>query len=338
MTLPHTQARSIDGAAPPDRHREGAPPVLAPDPKTARRPPLLQVQGVSYAYGSAQPPVLRGIDLDVGFGERVAIVGQNGSGKSTLLRVIEGMLRPKTGHVLLYQRPVAFGAHYPGIRVVADFGHETENLGLPSDRRVHDVCAVFERLHANSPAARAEHDRLDQVLQIDALRDRYIGDLSTGQYKKVQWKLALSSPADLLLLDEAFSGLDDACRAWLMAELERPQRAGLALLTITHDPDEVDRLAGRAYRLEAGRLTPLPMLPRVTYRVEIARGEGRRSMLCRPHQWQGLLRAELEGRAPEAFVLRATPLTPDVPLKDPPSDLGGRPPGSASIPSFLHPL
>ncbi|MGV0625890.1 ABC transporter ATP-binding protein [Mycolicibacter minnesotensis] len=195
-------------------------------------------------YGSVT--VLRDIDVSVGDGEFVAVLGRSGSGKSTLLRVLAGLdrldagtvswnsdgNRPRTG--VVFQRPLLM----PWLTVA-------ENVGYA--RRFAAHRADFDQQRATELMAR---------FGVDQLADRYPDQLSGGQAQRVAILRAVATNPRLLLLDEPFSALDPTTRTdlqgWL-AELAAELRVTVVL--VTHDVDEALRLAGRVLLLGAdGRL------------------------------------------------------------------------------------
>ncbi|AEE45569.1 ABC transporter ATP-binding protein [Cellulomonas fimi] len=193
----------------------------------------VRADGVRVRYGDRT--VLDGVDLTVGRGELVALVGRSGSGKSTLLRVLAGLEEPAAGRVTLAGAAgVAFQEHrlLPWRRVAANVG-----LGLP---RAGRTGAVRDALAAVGLADRA---------------DAWPTHLSGGQAQRVALARALVRRPPVLLLDEPFGALDALTRRHSQDLLVRLHaRHGCATLLVTHDPAEAVRLAGRVLVLDAGRV------------------------------------------------------------------------------------
>lgn len=186
--------------------------------------------------------VLRNIDLAVGDGEFVAVLGRSGSGKSTLLRVLAGLEtldagaltwpadgdRPCTG--VVFQRPLLM----PWLNVADNVVYA---------RRFAAHRAGFDQERAAELMAR---------FGVDQLADRYPDQLSGGQAQRVAILRAVATNPRLLLLDEPFSALDPTTRAdlqgWL-AEVAAALRVTVVL--VTHDVDEALRLAQRVVLLGA---------------------------------------------------------------------------------------
>lgn len=163
----------------------------------------LAVRGVEAGYGNVR--VLRGIDVSVRAGERVALVGANGAGKTTLLRTISGLIQPERGRITLDD--VDLG-RVPAHRMVR---HGLAHV--PEGRQVFARQSVLDNLRLGAQAARRAHDgsRLEFVLDLlpqlrGRLRSR-AADLSGGQQQMLALGRALMSSPRLLMVDELSLGL-----------------------------------------------------------------------------------------------------------------------------------
>lgn len=234
-----------------------AEPDLKPSPPAA---PLhfeaeVRLKGISFSYPGRSEPALRGIDLAIRRGERIALVGPNGSGKSTLADLIMGLLEPSAGVVLidgaLLTRDLLPAWH-------RNIAHVPQSPFV-SDSSIAANVAFMDQ----SPNA----GRLEQSLRLTGLNELVaslpdgiatrVGDrgqlLSGGQRQRLALARALYAPAPLLVLDEATSALDPASEAHVLRALEVLQRRGTTILIIAH---RETMLAGcdRVLRLESGRL------------------------------------------------------------------------------------
>jgi manganese transport system ATP-binding protein len=207
-------------------------------------PPLLQAFDLAYAY--ARVPVLNGIDLQVLPGSCTVIRGDNGSGKSTLLQVLQGGLRPSGGWVRLEGRALR-GQR----RRVALVQH-----GAGLNWRYPIRLEAFVALAACGDSRRS-HAALRQ-LRLDALAERPIGCLSTGQRQRALLARALAQRAAVLLLDEPFACLDSASCQHVGAVLHDLVSSGTAVVLSAHG--ELPRLLPprRTYLLQHGSLHPQP--------------------------------------------------------------------------------
>jgi len=192
--------------------------------------------------------VLSGITFRVSPGEYLGIVGPNGSGKSTLVRAILGLLQPDSGSVELFgssldgftqwsrlgylpQRIRLFNPNFPGTV------EEIVRLGLPLDGRGKNAGNV-EKVTAIDYA-------LD-MMGIDHLKKRLIGDLSGGQQQRVLLARAMVNCPELLILDEPTTALDPETREHFYGLVEDLNRnIGTTVLLVTHDTWSIGKYASR---------------------------------------------------------------------------------------------
>jgi ABC-type Mn2+/Zn2+ transport system ATPase subunit len=188
---------------------------------------VLVVDGLAVGYGG--PPVLVGVTFAATRGERVAVLGPNGGGKSTLFRAVLGELAPVRGTVTLRARPGTVP--------------QTERSRLDYPVTALDVALMgtLSRLPWWRRPGRAEHRRAREALGVVGLADHAgagFGELSGGQRQRVLVARALVQDADLLLLDEPFSGVDEPTARRLEALFDRLAGEGRTLLMATHDLDQ----------------------------------------------------------------------------------------------------
>jgi zinc transport system ATP-binding protein len=199
-------------------------------------PPALAFDDVSYAYGLT--PAVDHVSFSVERGEFVALIGPNGSGKTTLIKMALGLERAQSGRVLLLGQPVERFTSWRRVGYVPQFVNafsvrfpatvgEVVSHGL---YRGIDPLALFRR--TLSPA-------VEQALEqagISELRNRLISELSGGQQRRVLIARALVSGAELLVLDEPTTGLDQPGQEQLYALLRRLRAdRGVTILLVTHD-------------------------------------------------------------------------------------------------------
>lgn len=179
-------------------------------------------------------------------------VGSSGAGKTTLLRMINRMVNPTSGKVLIDGEDVA------GLNPVAlrrKIGYVLQATGLLPHRRIADNIASVPRLNGVSKAeARAQALTLLDTVGLDrSLADRYPDQLSGGQQQRVGVARALASDPNILLMDEPFGAVDPIVRLELQDELNRLQ--GLiskTMVFVTHNIDEAFAIADQVVILRAG--------------------------------------------------------------------------------------
>ncbi|WP_346618997.1 ABC transporter ATP-binding protein [Blastococcus montanus] len=224
---------------------------------------LLSLSGISRRVdlpdGSVLP-ILTGVDLEIAPGEHVSIVGRSGSGKSTLLNILGLLDSPTEGRYLLDGEPTVRLRARRRSRLrgeVFGFVFQQFNL-LPRRTAAENVAAplLYARGRDYLHRRRTAREMLDRV-GLGARADQVPERLSGGEQQRVAIARALVRSPRVVLADEPTGALDVETGAQVMALLaEAAAENGAALVTITHDLS-VAALAGRRFRLDAGRLSPL---------------------------------------------------------------------------------
>jgi branched-chain amino acid transport system ATP-binding protein len=211
---------------------------------------LLDVRGLTATYGAG--PVLFGVDLEVGEGELVALIGANGAGKSTLLGVLSGLVRPSAGVVRLAGRDITRAR--PEAIVAAGLAH------VPQGRRLFGTMSVEKNLLLGGyrrPSAEARGDLEWVVGYFPALQDklaRDAGTLSGGEQQMVAIGRGLMARPKLLMVDEPSLGLAPNVVERVVEVVAEINRGGTAVLLVEQDVAVALGAAGRAYVLENGRV------------------------------------------------------------------------------------
>ena len=211
---------------------------------------LLETRALSAGYGQFR--ALFGVDLRVGAGETVAVIGANGAGKTTILRSISGVLRNEPGQVLHRGEPVG---HLPAEAIL-----KRGISMVPEGRRLFPSLTVEENLLIGGQARRASGPwTLDSVYDLfPILRERRRSPataLSGGQQQMVAIGRALMSNPELLLCDEISLGLAPIVIRDIYAALPRIREAGAAIVLVEQDIGRALSVADRVYCLMEGRVT-----------------------------------------------------------------------------------
>lgn len=214
--------------------------------------PIIELSAVAKRYGALA--ALDGVNLAVGQGEFVALVGGSGSGKTTLLKTVNGLIRPDTGRVTVAGEDVADAAPHLLRRHI---GYVFQEVGLFPHLTVAENIAITPKLlgwDAERMAARVEV-LLDLVALPQEVAVRAPAALSGGQRQRVGVARALAAEPKLMLMDEPFGALDPVTRDGLGSDYRAlHERLGLTTVMVTHDMAEAVLLADRIVVLAGGRI------------------------------------------------------------------------------------
>ncbi len=211
---------------------------------------LMRLRGVDFAY-HPERPVLRGCDLSIAPGERIALTGPNGSGKTTILSLVVGLVHPTAGQVEVFGSPRVRERDFHEVRGRAGLLFQDSDDQLFCPTVAEDVAfGPLNRGKTQAEAAAIVARTLDW-LGLSGYESRITYQLSGGEKRLVALATVLAMEPDLLLLDEPTAGLDEATLDRVTGIL-----AGLpqAMLLVSHDRALVDRLATRIVRLADGRV------------------------------------------------------------------------------------
>lgn len=198
--------------------------------------PVIELDGVRVAYRGR--PALEDITLKVHCGERVAVIGPNGAGKTTLFRAILGLVPLSAGRIRLFGGEVKRGCK----RVGYVPQREAVNWDFPITVAEVVMMGRYSRLGWLRQPTAADwavvHDALAQV-EMEAFAERQIGHLSAGQQQRVFIARALAQEAEVLLLDEPFTGVDVTTQHTLFELIDHFRRRDCTVLVATHDLNTV---------------------------------------------------------------------------------------------------
>jgi len=212
---------------------------------------MLKAQQLSVTLGGRR--IINPVDLALGRGEMVGLIGANGSGKSTLLRALAGLLPAESGVVLLGGKPLH---QRPLLEVAQTMAY------LPQSPECHwpltaDRVVALGRLPFHGSSGELDADHVTRALSsVDALhlRERVVSELSGGERARVFLARALAGDPALLLIDEPAAGLDPYHQLQLMELLQVLAREGRGILVVLHDLGLAARFCNRLFVLQQGTL------------------------------------------------------------------------------------
>ena len=207
----------------------------------------VSIRDLSRNFGRRR--ALTRVSLDCRSGEIVGLLGPNGAGKSTLLAILSTLAIPSSGEVLYGGRT----AKHIGAPVRSRIGVLSHDLHLYSELTALENLVFFARLYGVSNPATVAADALRRARLDDRGHD-VVSGFSRGMRQRLALERALLHNPRLLLLDEPFTGLDDASTMALIERLRELRSAGCIMLVATHDLDVGEAVLDRAVILHDGRL------------------------------------------------------------------------------------
>ncbi|MCE7010472.1 ATP-binding cassette domain-containing protein [Kibdelosporangium philippinense] len=215
---------------------------------------MIETSGLTrhFAVRNETVEAVKGLDLRVETGEMVALLGPNGAGKSTTLRMLTTLLAPTSGTARVAGFDVA--TEQRGVR--SRIGYIGQGNGAGHTQRGRDELVSQGRAYGMSAsAARARAAELIESLDLAAVADRVVSNLSGGQRRRLDIAMGLIHAPALLFLDEPSTGLDPQNRANLQEHIQRLRADhGTTIVLTTHYLDEADSLAERVIVIDHGRV------------------------------------------------------------------------------------
>ena len=213
----------------------------------------LTITDVTRTFGRRR--ALNRVNLQVNAGELVALLGPNGAGKSTLLSIVSTLLAPTSGEV-------HYGEHdgRAGSALRARIGLLGHDLYIYPELSPAENLLFFAKIYGLSERNRRVDEALERA-ELASRRDEPVSGFSRGMRQRLALERALLHQPRLVLLDEPFTGLDDAAIGALRDRLQSLRRSGCLVLIATHDLETLDRVVDRAVLLHNGTLVPLTSGP-----------------------------------------------------------------------------
>lgn len=214
---------------------------------------LLEFKNVSKVYKGGKKAV-DDVSLSFEKGEFIAFIGTSGSGKTTTMRMINRMIEPTSGQILINGEDIA---KKDPVELRREIGYVIQQIGLMPHMTIRENIVMVPKLLKWSDEKRKEiAERLIKLVDLpDEFLNRYPSELSGGQQQRIGVVRALAADQDIILMDEPFGALDPITREALQDLVkELQQEMGRTIIFVTHDMDEALKLADRIVIMREGRV------------------------------------------------------------------------------------
>lgn len=202
---------------------------------------LLRLEHVQKNYGKTE--ALSGVNLDIQPGRIVGLLGPNGSGKTTIIKLINGLLQPTSGQVLINGEKPS-----PKTKKAVSYLPDTTYLG--DNMKIKEVFAMFQDFYSDFDQEKANH--LLEDLNLD--EKSRLKNLSKGNKEKVQLILVMSRKADLYVLDEPIGGVDPAARDYILKTIIQNRSENSSVLISTHLISDIEDILDDVIFIKDGEI------------------------------------------------------------------------------------
>lgn len=188
-------------------------------------------------------PVLKNVNLKIESGRIIGLLGKNGAGKTTLIKIINDLLTPTSGEVLIEGKK-------PGVESKAIISYLPERTYLKPDMTPGQAISFFHDFYSDFDTERAE--RLLQDMNLD--KNQKISKMSKGMREKLQLLLVMSRDARLYVLDEPLGGVDPATRDYILDTILSNFKEGASILISTHLISDIERILDDVIFIDEGEI------------------------------------------------------------------------------------
>lgn len=202
---------------------------------------LIEVKDLTKSYGNFK--ALDRINLTIEGGHIVGLLGPNGSGKTTLIKILNGILCPTSGQVLIKGNPV-------GVESKKVISYLPDHTYLNESQTVTQIFSFFEDIYEDFDSARA----YKMLASLDIDPSKKIKSMSKGTKEKVQLILVMSRRADLYILDEPIAGVDPAARDYILNTIITNYNENASILISTHLITDVENILDQVIFIQNGNI------------------------------------------------------------------------------------
>ena len=202
---------------------------------------LLECININKSFGNKK--ILKDVNLTISRGKIIGLLGKNGTGKTTLIKLINDLLTPDTGKILINGKGV-------GIESKKIISYLPERTYLDKSMTVDKVLTYFENFYDNFDSKKAR--KLLKDLDLDTTQK--ISKMSKGMQEKVQLVLVMSRNADLYILDEPLGGVDPATRDYILDTILTNFNEGASVIISTHLIADIERILDEVIFIDKGKI------------------------------------------------------------------------------------
>jgi osmoprotectant transport system ATP-binding protein len=214
---------------------------------------MIRFRGVSKTYSGSDRPVVNDLSFEILEGEICVLVGPSGCGKTTTMRMVNRLIEPTEGEILIDGEP---NTALSGTRLRRKIGYAIQQIGLFPHRTIaENIATVPSLLSWDKQRIKTRVDELLELVGLDAdeYRDRYPAELSGGQQQRVGVARAMAADPPIMLMDEPFGAVDPITRERLQDEfLNIQQNIKKTIVFVTHDIDEAIKIGDKIAILKQG--------------------------------------------------------------------------------------
>jgi len=208
---------------------------------------ILRVEGLNVFYGSFQ--AVKDVSFNVLPGEIFGLLGPNGAGKTSTLSAVEGLLKPRSGSVIVG----GFDTKEKPLHARAVIGVQLQATSFQPELTVSEILQLYSGIYGIA-MTKGEGRKVLQDIELEEAAGKKFGQLSGGQQQRVSLAIATLHEPRLVLLDEPTTGLDPQSRRQLWEKMEAMREKGHAILLTTHSMEEAEAVCDRIAIIDHGRL------------------------------------------------------------------------------------
>ncbi len=202
---------------------------------------LLEIKSLNKSFDNKK--VLKDINLNISSGKIIGLLGKNGAGKTTLIKLINDLLTPTSGEILINGKKI-------GVETKKVVSYLPERTYLNKQMKVFEVIKLFKDFYEDFDDKKAK--KLLKELDLDI--EQHLTKMSKGMQEKVQLALVMSRKADLYILDEPLSGVDPATRDYILDTILSNFNEKASIIISTHLISDIERILDEVIFIDKGKV------------------------------------------------------------------------------------